>query len=242
MSSASASTATVSRTSRPRRAIATSGTVSPAAPKPAQCGASPPAGANANPPTATSPAPAGPSGGSQTARPASSRQAAAAAEKRSSRGARRRSSRRNRRGGAVAAVRRHARRAAERGQRGAVAVGLLEAEPVVVRAARGEHQRARVDVGADPHGQPRQHAAAGTPRAPDGALAAQQQLGARRAVEREAVIADLYGHADQGTARALPSRSRRGRATARSRPSAPSRPARTAAPCARTPRPCRACR
>ena len=147
------------------------------------------------------------------------------------------------------------RDAAERGQRGAVAIGLLVAEPVVLGRPRREDDRARIDLRAHAHREPREHAGARAPGAPHRALAAQQQLRTGRAVEREPVLRGPGGgrHPHQGTARrvrrahpgrgwVLRVRSRRGRARGRSRPCAPSRPGRTGAPCARTPRPCRACR
>ena len=88
--------------------------------EPSQCGDAAPSRANANPPTATSPAPGGPSGGSATASRPAARHARATALK------------------ALGAGRLERSHAAERRERAAVAVGLLEAEPRLARPARGE--------------------------------------------------------------------------------------------------------
>ncbi len=69
------------RFARPARS--TSGTVSDAGSKPAQCGAEPPSAANAKPPTATGPPPSGSSVGSATAAAETSRQRSATVAKRS---------------------------------------------------------------------------------------------------------------------------------------------------------------
>ena len=105
----------------PRRASATSGTISEAGAKPAQCGAAPPSAANAKPPTATEPGAGGPSAGSRDgAARASSRQRAATAPKRS----------------APARLERSAARPAPPARRRAI--GLLEAEPALAGPARGD--------------------------------------------------------------------------------------------------------
>ena len=61
--------------------------------------------------------------------------------------------------------------AAERGQRGAAAVGLLEAEPGLVGPARGEGDGARVDGRGHGQGDRREHLPSAATGAPDGALA-----------------------------------------------------------------------
>ena len=149
-SSGAASSATVRRTSRPRRASATSGTTSPPGREagPVRRRAAPRA-ANGKPPTATSPAPARAVGsvgdrvaGQPPPRLGDRGEALAArrAEPRSVRAC----------AGLVVVARwLEPRRAPERGERRAVAVGLLEAEPVVAGEPRGEHDRARVDVRRD---------------------------------------------------------------------------------------------
>ena len=183
-SSGATAAASVSATEPPRRATATSGTTRSPAAKPCQWRAAPPSGANAKPPTATSPAPAGPSGTPATALAASSRHVDAASRNRS-RPAR--------------ADRPHA---AERRQRGAVAVGLLEAEPRLAGAARGERERARVRRARDGHGDRGQHLRAARAGAAHRALAAREQLtaGAGRERERPARRCDPDAHAPQGRA------------------------------------------
>jgi hypothetical protein len=71
--------------------------------------------------------------------------------------------------------------AAECAERGAVAIRLLEAEPGLAGASRCERNRARIDPLVDREGQPGQHLASPAPRAAHRALAAGQQLDARRA-------------------------------------------------------------
>ena len=176
----------MSRTSSPRRAIATSGTIRSAASKPAQCGAAPPSSAKAKPPTATRPAPAGPSGASASADPASSRHAAAVC---SNRRGPRPSSRRTQPSAASAAP---------------SAVGLLEAEPRLAGAARGEGDGARVDGRRQRQRDADQHLAAAAARAPDGALAALAQPGL---VRQQPAGDERRAHAVQ--ARAAPRTARR---------------------------------
>ena len=163
-SSGATSAASVRRTSRPRRASESSGTIRSPAAKPAQCGASPPSGAKAKPPTATSPAPAGPSGASASAR---ARQLAPLG---------------GRAGEAPGAGGADLAHAAERGERGAVAVGLLEAEP---RLPRRGGRRTRSRSGRSPASTATvsagEHLAALAAGTPDRALAAREQLGAGRA-------------------------------------------------------------
>ena len=98
-------------------------------------------------------------------------------------------------GEAVAAAALEPRDAAERGDRGAVAVGLLQAGPGVVGAPRGEHDGGRVDLRADPHREAGGDAPAGAPRSPHRALAALQQLCAGRAVQRQPAISGPRPHA-----------------------------------------------
>ena len=92
---------------------------------------------------------------------------------------------------------------AERRQRRAAAVGLLEAEPVLARLPRRERDRAGVDRGVDDDGQADEHLLAGAARAADGALAAAAQDGARLRVERERAA----GGRDEGVHRPNQSRS-----------------------------------
>ena len=129
------------------------------------------------------------------------------------------------------------------------------AAPGTPTRPRGAGRRTRPRAGR-PRGRRAWSAPAATP-SPDAprtahrALTALQQLRAGRAVQRKPAIGGPRLHAvteSRGTGGPRPLspllglRSRRGRARGRSRPSAPSRPGRTGAPCARTPRPCRACR
>ena len=65
--------------------------------------------------------------------------------------------------------------AAERGERGAAAVGLLEAEPGLAGTARGEGDGARVDVRRERERDPGEHLAPAAASAPHGALAALSQ-------------------------------------------------------------------
>ena len=95
------------------------------------CSALAPSSAKAKPPAAISPPPGGPGGGSAQAFAASVRQRAAARWKRL-----------GPRSSIVIA-------APSTGQRRAVALGLLEADPRLARAARGEDDRARIDPPAD---------------------------------------------------------------------------------------------
>ena len=169
VSSAWTSAATVSWTSSPVRARDTSGTCSEAGAKPAQCGLSPPSGANAKPPVAIRPAPR-PSAPSLSAAAASARQRAATSSKR------------------CGPLRLERDDAAQRGHRGAVALGLLDAEPRLAGAPRGEHDRGRIDVVRDGHGHRGEHAAAraaGAARALDGLLEALAQALAIARVQRE---------------------------------------------------------
>jgi hypothetical protein len=63
------------------------------------------------------------------------------------------------------------RRAAERGQGGAAAIGLLEAEPGLACAPRGEGDGARIDGRRHGDRDRGEHLSPAAPRAPDGALA-----------------------------------------------------------------------
>ena len=134
-SSGAASAATVSRTSRPRRASATSGTTSPPGPNPAQCGA---VGAAAG------------RTGSRRRRRARRRAARRAGRRPPRRRSRRHDSATELKRSAPASSRTTAPSVASAAR---VAVGLLEAEPVVARAARGEDDGARVDRRVDADGQ-----------------------------------------------------------------------------------------
>ena len=129
MSSGAASAASVSRTSPPRRASATSGTVSDGRPEARPVRRAAAVGREREAADRDEPGAGGPSGASATA------VAGELAPVRRDRPAKR--------PGPRASSRAHA---AERGQRGAVAVGLLEAEPRLAGAARGEGDRARVDA------------------------------------------------------------------------------------------------
>ena len=119
--------ASVSVTRSPRRASATSGTCSEAGSKPAQCGVEPPSGAKAKPPTAT--------GAAVLPRRVGHQPAPARGDAPEAPGA--------------AVVERG--RATDRGQREAIAIGVLEAEPVLARAARGDGHRGGVHGGRERH-------------------------------------------------------------------------------------------
>ena len=119
--------ASVSVTCSPRRASATSGTCSDAGSKPAQCGVEPPSGAKAKPPTAT--------GAAVLARRVGHQLAPARGDAPEAPGA--------------AVVERG--RATDRGQREAIAIGVLEAEPVLARAPRGDRHRGGVHRGRERH-------------------------------------------------------------------------------------------
>ncbi len=216
--------ASVRRTSSPRRASATSGTWSEPGANPVQCGAAPPSGANANPPTATGPDPRGPSGGSASG--VAPQRAPALGDRRE----------------AVRAGRLQGGHASERRQGGAVARRLLEDEPRLVRAARGDDDRRRVGVARRAATVNVVSTAALAPAARTAHRTVQPRLqalelgGAQRERPRRD---DLDGHALQDTGAAI--RSRRVRARSRSRRCASSRPGRTGGPSARTPRSCPSC-
>ena len=82
----------------------------------------------------------------------------------------------------------HAAHATEAGQRGAVAVGLLEAEPRLAGAAGGEGGRARIHLGADRHGESGEDLSLPPPGAAHGPLGAPQERGAGAGVEGEAAV------------------------------------------------------
>ena len=176
-SSGAASAASVSRTSSPRRASATSGTIRSR-------------GGEAGPVRRAR---------RRRARTRSRRRPPARrrAARRARRPPRRPASARQRRRDAREAVRRRRRRAArtqpERGERGAVAVGLLEAEPVLARRAREAKTTALGSTSAPTRTvRPSEHLPPAAPRTAHRALAARAQPASawRRDAARRSAPAD----------------------------------------------------
>ncbi len=136
----------------------------------------PPPGANEKPPTQTGPEPGGAAAVSRLV--AAER---AARELPAGRGHARE---------AILAGGLHQRRLAKGGQREAVAIGLLQAEVAVARAARGKHRGGEVDLGGHGRGDGGEHPAAPAARGRDRPLHPRLQLGPRAIAEPQRA---LYG-------------------------------------------------
>ena len=89
---------------------------------------------------------------------------------------------------------------ADGGQRGSVAVGLLEAEPRLAGPARREGDGARVDVRGEPQADAGEHILPAPARAPHGPLAAGAERGAHVAgkCHARAARAEADGHGPSG--------------------------------------------